>query len=312
MISENVDEVVPAFTLIIADTIRDPSGIYARLNNEVFHDTTMDCWIDNTLQTCWITGFYAKTEADKILCIRYFCSNLFNRLLELNGYVGIHSSCVNCNGIGIAFIGERMAGKTTCMLSLIDAGFDLICNDVSAMRYIPKKKIVEAYGVPNDAFIRMSADFCTQRYVYKYLPIAQIQGINCDKATCLTENRIMLTHKTLAELNRVLLLPATKVDLVIIPKYTSALKKATFTKLNRESCVQHFLSQETELIHDSTMFLGELNLQGSIHGTLSELAVHLSQLPCYYCEYNEKTTQDFVASIRLLCGELKRQKGDYS
>lgn len=306
MVTESIDISVPTFTLIISEMAQNPSGIHARLINDVFHNATIDCWINNEIKICWIANFSAETESDKNLCIRFFCSNMFNRLLELRGYIGIHSSCVNLDGIGIAFIGERMAGKTTCMLNLIDANFSLICNDASAMRYLPDEKCVDAYGVPNDVFIRMSTDFCKQEYINKYFPIAKSQGVNCNEVCSLAENRIMLTHKALAKLNHVLLLPATKVDLIIMPKYVPGLNRPILKKSSEDAFIQYFLEQETELIHDSTLFLYEMHLPGSIHGEMFELATQLSHLPCYYCEYSEMTTRDFVMSMKLLCKGLKQ------
>lgn len=305
MVSDNANVIIPFYTLIIVDKVIKTSGIKECLVNEVFGHATMDCWIDNEKKICCITGFVAKTEIDKILCIRYFCSNMFNRLLELNGYIGIHSSCVNYNGTGIAFVGKRMAGKTTCMLAMIDAGVDLICNDIAAMRYLSDKNQVDAYGVPNDVFIRMCTDFCQQKYSHKYIALAQLQGVECNKISSLTENRIMLTHKILADLNKVALFSSTRIDLVIIPKYVSGLNKPVFTKCNEETIVKHFCEQEIELIHDSTLFLYRLKLPENNNENMWGLAKHLSQLPCFYCEYSENTIQEAVVVIKRLCKELK-------
>lgn len=301
MFFDVLESTTPDFTLIIGAPGYGDDCICFQHHNDFFHGAEMTCWISNTQRCCWIDALSAPTQTDAMLCLRYFCSNVFNRLLELDGYLGIHSSCVVYRGMGVVFIGDRLAGKTTSMLTLIDAGFDLVCNDESAMKYNAQEDRIDVFGIHNDVYIRMREHLCRQRFGKKYQSIASQQGIEIVNSAGISENRIIVSHKQLSALNNVALLPATCADLVILPQYSPGLSTARFTTVGEEESVPYLLGQETELIHDSTLFLYEMCLPNCMAGNLRELVRSLARRPCYRCEYNENTAQDFINQIKYLC-----------
>lgn len=298
----------PTYTLYVAKHIEHTTGKYYKMVDEVFNDASLDCWIDNFHSLCYIDNFAAKSIADRDLTIQYFCSNLFNRLLELNGYIGFHSSCVEKNGKGVLFIGDRLAGKTTSMIALINAGFNLISNDCTALKFFPDSKFVDAFGVPNTIFVRMSRRFCSQPENSKYLEIAKTQNVSCEDDEKLLENRITLSHLEIAELNGVAFLPSVRVHYIFLPRYNLHVSKAKFTALDRSFCMKFFQTQIEELIHDTTLFLEDITIPASDAETLVDCTSHMSDVPCFLCEYNENTRNDFVWKIN----EILENRYDFS
>ncbi|MFR7666202.1 MAG: hypothetical protein ACLU2J_02550 [Clostridia bacterium] len=203
----------PTYTLCVTAQIRTIDGIYHKMVDKWFNYSTLDCWIDNSKRICYISNFKADCIANRNLTIQYFTSNLFNRLLVMNGYVGIHSSCVEKDGDGVMFVGSRLAGKTTCMLDLLNNGFNFVNNDTAAIKYIESEHQIEALGIIKNVFIRMNKSFATQIQNQKYLEIAERQGVQYSDRVSLEENRIILTPLELAELNHCKFIPSVKLKL---------------------------------------------------------------------------------------------------
>lgn len=290
----------PTYTLIVSNKLSSPKGVYHKMVDKWFNYSTLDCWIDNSRKICQISNFYADTNKNRNLTIQYFVSNLFNRLLEIYGYTAIHSSCVEKSGKGIAFIGDRLSGKTTCMLNLLHCGFNFISNDCSAIKYLDEKQYIDIFGIANDIFIRMSQPFCTQPENEKYLKIAEEQNVRCDQAIELENNRIVMTPFELVQMNNVQILPSTNLRLIIIPRYNPKIKKAKFTMFDSKSCNSLFRSQAISLVHDTTAFLKDVMILGEEKNSLDRNIAYLTKVPCYLCEQNENTMQSFVDKINLL------------
>ena len=284
----------PTYTLIVSNNINKANGIYHKMIDKWFNYSSLDCWIDNNQRLCQISNFHATSIKNKNLTIQYFVSNLFNRLLELYGYTAIHSSCVEKHGKGIAFIGERLSGKTTCMLTLLHYGFNFISNDSAAIKYIDKEKYIDIFGITQNIFIRMSQD-------KKYLKVAKEQNVRCDQCVQLEDNRIVMTPFELAQINNVQILPSTKLRLILIPCYNPEIRETKFTLLDQKSCNILFKSQTISLVHNTTTFLRDITISSPEKTNIERNIAYLTKVPCYLCEQNENTMESFVKKINNFC-----------
>lgn len=288
----------PTYTIVVTAHIRTIDGIYHKMVDKWFNYSTLDCWIDNVKKICYISNFHADCNTNRNLTIQYFTSNLFNRLLELNGYHGIHSSCVAKDGNGIIFIGKRLAGKTTCMLHLLSSGFNLVNNDTAAIKYFETEKQVEAFSIIKNIFIRMNKSFSTQPQNQKYLKIAKEQHVKCDDEVKLEENRIILTPLELAQLNNIEFVPSVTLKAIVIPQYNPSLKKLRITLHDTAIYKEFFISQILPLVHDTTSFLSDISIPNSETCSIEECISGLSLLPCYLCEHNENTLIDLSNELQ--------------
>lgn len=123
------------YTLYISENKIIKPGLYQKIVDKWFNYATADCYIDNANNICYLNNISADGPKNKTLLIQYFTSNVFNRLLEINGFIGLHSSCVEKNGNGILFVAGRNSGKTVCMLNMMSAGYNFVTNDKSAINY---------------------------------------------------------------------------------------------------------------------------------------------------------------------------------
>lgn len=288
----------PTYTLIISSITKNIDGIHHKKVDKWFNGSTLDCWINNDTSTCYISNFYADCDKNRNLNIQYFTSNLFNRLLELNGYCGIHSSCVSYNGNGIIFIGNRLSGKTTCMLHLLNHGFTFLNNDITAIKYFETKKQIEAFTIINDIYIRMNKSFSTQKQNQKYLQIAKNQLVKYDDKVKLEENRIVLTPFELIKLNNTEFIPSVPIKTIIIPQYNPDLNYLRITLQDSLKYRNFFTSQIVPLVYDSNSFLSDVFISNSKICSTENCISELSLCPCYLCEYNENTLPDLHDKIR--------------
>lgn len=287
----------PTYTLIASSKLTQVKGTCYTMVDKWFDYATLDCWIDNSSATCYISNFSANSIENRNLTIQYFVNNLFNRLLELNGYIGIHSSCVEKNSQGIMFIGERLAGKTTCMLTLLDQHYNLVNNDVAAIKYIPDNKSFDAFGITQNIFIRVNKNFLSSPNNNKYLQIANEQNVEYDNEMKLEQNRITLTPFKLAKLNNVKLLPFTILKALIVPKYNSSLNSIKISPLDKKVGIEIFHSQIVPLVHETTDFLKNVSIVNQETCLAEEYISKLTTLPCYLLEYNDHTIDSLSFSL---------------
>jgi hypothetical protein len=73
-------------------------------------------------------------------------------LFRRYGYFMVHAFAADKNGRGVLIVGPSGSGKTTTGLSLILAGWQLLCNDVLLIQNSPEG--VLAYPTPDDITIR--------------------------------------------------------------------------------------------------------------------------------------------------------------
>ena len=285
----------PTYSLIVEDDAKTKSGEYFRMIDKWFEYATLDAYIDNKNRICYINNVNAKSEKNELLLVQYFVANVFNRLLELNGYLGFHSSCVEKDKNGIVFMAERNSGKTICMLNLMNNGYNSVTNDVIALKKI-KDEII-GYGIAQSISIRLGPAFCAQKENQKYVELAIKKGIDIKDKDMLEGNNLYLTDLELATLNNVSQSMYTPIKCIIRPCYDPFITTATFDKISKEHLRELVYSQYRSLVHETTDFLVNLKLPGIDERERYKHFDDILTIPAYYCRQNEHTTEQFVEGI---------------
>ncbi len=294
---ENSNYEIPTYTLVIAEKIQKKSGQYYKMVDKWFDNATLECNIDNTNRICYATNFLASSKKYKNLLIQYFVANVFNRFLEINGYLGVHSSCVEKNKNGILFVAGRNNGKTTCMLNLMNVGFNSVTNDKIALKDVDDTII--GYGIAQSISIRLSSEFCQQPENKKYVNLARLKGIKIKKENLLEGNNIVLNDTELASLNNVNQVFDTPISCIINPNYDPNVNSPIFELLSKNQILELIKSQYMPLVHETTNFLRNINLKNKINLTI-DIPNNLLNIPSYRCLQNERTNKEFCYKIKKL------------
>ena len=284
------------YKLVISDSEKImPNAKHYKMIDKWFEYASLDCYIDDNNKICYINNFNAKNQKYEQLIIQYFVANFFNRFLELSGYLGFHSSCVEKENNGVAFIAERNNGKTICMLNLMNNGYNIVTNDVIAMK--KEKDIIMGYGIAQAVSIRLGPVFCAQKENQKYVDLAMKKGINIKYKDMVEGNNLLIADKELAEINNVSQSIDTPISCIIRPCYDPYISNATFEPLDNDQLRELLYSQYRSLVHETTDFLINLKLNGIDESIRYKYFDELMKIPAFYCHQNEKTTKEFVEEI---------------
>ncbi len=285
------------YNLLLTDSeLSWEHGTYINMVDKWFDNASCDVWIDNPNKIVYMTNIDAKKKEHYKQMIQYFVCNLFNRLLEEKGYIAFHSSCVSKDGNGLAFIGARNAGKTNCMLNMMDAGFDSVTNDKLAMQYDGYG--LDGYGVAQDVSIRMDLGFRSQERNKKYLEYAKRQGIVLSDENKLEGNNIHLESRELAHINGVEQIPQTRINHIIFPKYDSSVSEVILTPASYERSKEIINSQRLPLVHDTKSFFSLVNTGRKPIFDEEETLRQIYGLDNYEIIQGEKSTDSFVKTLK--------------
>ncbi len=78
----------------------------------------------------------------------YLLGSVFGLLLHQRGLLPFHCNAVELDGAAFLFCGESGAGKSTLAAHFVERGFDLLSDDVCALRFDAEGALVAAAGVP--------------------------------------------------------------------------------------------------------------------------------------------------------------------
>lgn len=289
--------VEPTYTLILSSEQIDISGNHYKMVDKWFDNASLDCYINNDIKTCQATNFVASSDKYRKLIIKYLAANVFNRLLEIYGYIGIHSSCVDMDGNGLLFVAERNNGKTVCMLNLINNGFDFVTNDITAIKSNGTK--VNARGISDSISIRLSPAFCEQPENKKYVEFAKQRNIQVDSESKIDGNKLFLSEQELINLSGSKKIFDTEIKGIIRPFYNPYEKELEIYKMSQTENLDLLLSQYLPLVHETTYFLKNIKLD-NVDNEMNKLLMidELSKVPCYFCSQNENTTTEFIKQMR--------------
>lgn len=293
----NICDPIGEFTykLVIGDNLKFVNGMHYKMVDKWFENATLDCYIDNYNRTCYVTNFIFKKNIYKELLIKYFTANLFNRLLELDMYLGVHSSCVEKDNSGILFVAERLNGKTICMLNLMNEGYNIVSNDVTALKKCRDELI--AYGIAQDVSIRLSKEFCSQKENKKYIDYAKSMGVEFNNNEIIDAKNFHISECELAALNNVKQTMCVPIKAIVRPCYNPYINHLEFYEMSKTQQRELIYSQYRSLVHETTDFLNYIKLDGIDEKIRYSKFENIIDIPAYYCHQNEKTTQEFVKQI---------------
>lgn len=289
----------PTYTLNFFNKRQEIDGEHYKMIDKWFNNATLDCYLDNKNRVCHVMNIDADNDTDKNLIIKYFIANVFNQLLNLNGYIGVHSSCVDYNENGVLFVAERFNGKTVCMLNLLNAGFNFVSNDQTAVKKTENSII--GYGVADRISIRLSDKFCSNKNNKKYVDLAMKKGILTIEKEFKEEKKLYLNSVELINMNNVNQTMETNIKYIIRPIYNPYVHETTFEPISKSSLLDLLLSQYKPLVHETTYFLNNISIP-NYDNDINKLSTinEMLNIPSYYCHQNEKTTQDFVKKVKKL------------
>lgn len=290
---------VPTYTLILTENIKPKQyNLYLRMIDKWFDNASCDVWIDNYSKTVYMNNINASQQKWNDNLIQYFTCNLFNRLLEEKGFIAFHSSCVDIDGNGIAFIGPRNSGKTTCMLTLMEEGYNSVTNDKLAIKYDGNNFF--GYGVAQDVSIRMSPSFRNLPQNKKYLKYVEEQNVKLYDENKLEGGNIHLESVELASINNVKQIPFTNIKNFIYPNYNSSVIDAEFKLMNKDEKLSLLQSQNLPLVHDSTYFFREVSTSSGLFYSKEELISKIIENDFYFVAQGENSRESFVNKIKIL------------
>ena len=293
----------PTYCLVSTSNPIKTSGIYIKFIDKWFDNAELDCWINNREKTCYISSIKANNITNANLLLQYFTSNLFARLLEIKGYIALHSSCATKDNKGISFIAPRNSGKTNCLINLMEAGFDSVTNEKLAIKYENGNFI--GHSIAQDVSIRMSKEFRDQPSHKKYVFIAKKMGIKLYDKNKLEGNNIHIGSVKLAKMNRVKQIPSTIVTNFFVPEYIPGLKTVHFENLSSKHFLQTLITQHLPMVHDTTSFFSLIDIKEDAlfnsHETLLKIAEHGAMT----CKQSEFTKESFIKGIHNIL-ELKK------
>lgn len=290
---------LPTYNLILIDNfIPKKYNSYIKMIDKWFDNATCDVYIDNNSKTVYMNNISVSNKKWEKPLIQYFACNLFNRLLEEIGYISFHSSCIEKNNQGIAFIAPRNNGKTNCMLNMMHAGFNSVTNDKLAIQFDGKN--LNGYGVAQDVSIRLSQSFIKQPQNKKYLDIAKIQNVKLTDDNSLEGNKIHLESTYLAKINNVEQKPTTTIKNILFPIYNGNIKECILEPLNAYELDYLLNSQRLPLVHDTTEFFKEVKTNNYALYNELETLNEIKKLESYKIYQSEYTTYDYINKVKKL------------
>ena len=287
---------VATYNLLLTDGELKTKGTFIRMIDKWYDNATCDVWIDNPNRFVYMGNINASSIKYRNLLIQYFTCNLFNRLIEEKGYIAFHSSAVTKDGNGLAFIGARNAGKTNCMLNMMENGFDSITNDKLGIRYDGSH--LNGYGVAQDVSIRMDLGFRSQERHKKYIPYAEREGIVLADENRLEGNSIHLESVELAHLNGVEQVPQTRINHIIFPKYDSTIEEVIVRPATKEKSREVIESQRLPIVHDTTSFFSLVQTGRMPYYSEQETLNAMCGLENYEIIQGERSTDSFVKTLK--------------
>lgn len=286
------------YTLNISEERAIRTGLYGKIIDKWFNYATADCYIDDENKICYLNNLCADGIENLTLLIQYFTGNVLNRLLEIKGYIAFHSSCVEKDRTGILFVASRNSGKTVCMLNMMHYGWNSVTNDKCAIN--EENGIFNAYGIAQSVSIRMSKEFRSMPENQKYVEYGLRMGKTFSDVNMLEGNNITMNDIELARLNGVSQVEDTVLKTLFVPKYNPSIKEPIFTRMTAIEILKILREQLLPLVHDTTNFLKNIHLEEEFIYNPEIIINKLIELPCYYCEQNEHTTEEFVTKVRTL------------
>ena len=288
----------PTYLLIVEDNLELKDIACYKKVDKWFDYASLDFYIDNSNSACYITNINANNNKNRCSLISASVANLFNRLLELKGYIGLHAACVEKENDGVLFVAERNSGKTVCMLNLMNNGYNLVANDATALKKIDDELM--GYGIAQSVSIRLSPSFCSKKENEKYINLAIQKGIKIKDKEMLDGNNFNATDSELANINNVSLTIESPIKFIVRPCYDPTINHLIVYQMPIEQTRELVYSQYKSLVHETSDFLINVKLDGVDEAERYRHFEDIVTIPAYYCRQNEKTNDEFVKGMELI------------
>ncbi|MBI4656532.1 MAG: hypothetical protein HY746_07290 [Elusimicrobia bacterium] len=239
---------------------------------------------------------------------------LISLLLANKGWFYFHSACLVYKGFGIGIIGNKLAGKTTCIMNLMyKNGYNLLSNDKIALE--KKDGVVNAQGFPIAIGVRIGTIrlfsilrqttqnteyFNPDTTIKKYRHLTHFQLKDIDK-------KIFFLPKEIVSVFNVSIVPTAPIRLLLIPQYDNTLHKPKLIKLSQQKTKAILQNQYLPNICPEQNFiekfigLDKRKLKVK-YNTFIENAQHT--IPCYKLIHNESTNKESACLVQNLIDKL--------
>jgi hypothetical protein len=133
---ETIETTAPPDVTIRRGTVDLPPD--AATTPTPYHQDGDDLYVDVTMGSVRVTDgervvVDPAPDADPDLFRWTVVGAAFNFLLHQRGYLVLHASVVSVDGGAVAFLGSSGAGKSTTATAFLEAGYDVIADDVAAV-----------------------------------------------------------------------------------------------------------------------------------------------------------------------------------
>ena len=198
----------------------------------------------------------------------YIISNIYSKVLYNNGYIFLHSSCIDKDGYAVAICGEKNTGKTVNQLTLLEQGYNFITNDMLAIKLYNDELV--CHGIPYYIGIRMTKPWICESTNKKYVDLALARNFKFKaQGGELDENKFYISPRKLMEINNTEIRSQSTLVAILNPYYNNA-TEININKLNILNASKLINSQILNPVHETKPFLADLK-------TLNPNAMQLSQ-----------------------------------
>ncbi len=231
----------------------------------------------------------------------FLVSNLYSKILYNNGYIFLHSSCIDKNGIAVAICGEKNVGKTVNQLTLLEKDYNFITNDMLAIKLYGDELV--CHGLPYYIGIRMTKPWICESANKKYVDLALARNFKFkEKGGELDENKFYISPKRLMKINKNEICNQSTLVAILNPYYNNDATKININKLNVITASKLLNSQILNPIHETKSFLADLKPLNPLAMQLSHTKTlnKLLSLPVFNFNSNAYLKSDFQLFVEKL------------
>ena len=232
----------------------------------------------------------------------------FVKLLLLErGMLLFHAACIVKDGYGIGFTGDKLAGKTTTLITaLLNCNCDFLANDKVFLDYI--NGYLTMYGLPVSLGIRVGTIhlFPTmQSLLGKASALHSDNNILSEKELENPRTRIYVSPRYLASMLKCSIVPCARVKCFVIPEFSRSTRESKLIHLTLDETKKFLLTQHLSEPFPHQPYWNKLVNPGNgkLHDNVETVIDRISNdIPVYKLIQNDKTNGDSVDILNKLWG----------
>ena len=174
-----------------------------------------------------------KREEKEIVFLKRFIIDYANRIIERNGGFFLHGSSVVDSGKSIIFTGDKMSGKTTNMLYMLDR-YGLSYSSNERVAIINNGKSIFSYGCPSNINIRIGTLCYNSNLFSKFSKYVNSNTFNLEMKDIdkLEEQRLVFSVNDIARIFETGINPSGTItcicNLTFLPEVDFSMRELTF------------------------------------------------------------------------------------